>query len=65
MYDRVKMFPGLLSPPTRAIWKTNAKVVPTMPSMTCLIDVYINEYAIDTYIMRICVCCMNALYCKF
>ncbi|KAL0000710.1 hypothetical protein SO802_014491 [Lithocarpus litseifolius] len=31
IYDRVKMFPGLLSPPTRAIWKTNAKVVPTMP----------------------------------
>ncbi|XP_050246702.1 transcription initiation factor TFIID subunit 6-like isoform X2 [Quercus robur] len=30
MYDRVKMFPGLLSPPTRAIWKTNAKVVSTI-----------------------------------
>ncbi|KAA8527021.1 hypothetical protein F0562_008750 [Nyssa sinensis] len=31
MYDRLKMFPNLLYPPTRAIWKSNRKVL-TMPN---------------------------------
>lgn len=30
MYDRVKMFRNLPSPPTRAIWKNNGKVATTM-----------------------------------
>uniref|UniRef100_A0A5B7CC85 Putative transcription initiation factor TFIID subunit 6 n=1 Tax=Davidia involucrata TaxID=16924 RepID=A0A5B7CC85_DAVIN len=32
MYDRLKMFPTLLSPPTRAIWKSNRRVLTTMPN---------------------------------
>ncbi|XP_077238315.1 TATA BOX ASSOCIATED FACTOR II 59 [Tasmannia lanceolata] len=31
LYDRIKLFPGLLSPPTRAVWRTNERVVTTMP----------------------------------
>ncbi|KAK8644001.1 hypothetical protein V6N13_013278 [Hibiscus sabdariffa] len=29
MYDRLKMFPSLLAPPTRPIWKSNGKVATT------------------------------------
>ncbi|XP_022716821.1 transcription initiation factor TFIID subunit 6-like isoform X2 [Durio zibethinus] len=29
MYDRLKMFPGLLGPPTRPVWKSSRKVVTT------------------------------------
>ncbi|KAF5198322.1 Transcription initiation factor tfiid subunit [Thalictrum thalictroides] len=32
MYDRLKLFPGLLSPPARTIWKTNNRVVTTRPN---------------------------------
>uniref|UniRef100_F6HET9 TATA box binding protein associated factor (TAF) histone-like fold domain-containing protein n=1 Tax=Vitis vinifera TaxID=29760 RepID=F6HET9_VITVI len=32
MYDRLKTFPNLLSPPTRAILKSNKKILPTKPS---------------------------------
>ncbi|XP_030542892.1 transcription initiation factor TFIID subunit 6-like isoform X1 [Rhodamnia argentea] len=32
MYNRLKMLPNLLSPPTRAVWKTNRKVVMVMPN---------------------------------
>ncbi|KAK4491758.1 hypothetical protein RD792_002533 [Penstemon davidsonii] len=30
MHDRMKLLPSLLSPPARAVWKSNAKVVTTM-----------------------------------
>ncbi|XVE50749.1 hypothetical protein DITRI_Ditri01bG0188300 [Diplodiscus trichospermus] len=29
MYDRLKMFPSLLAPPTRPVWKSNGKVATT------------------------------------
>ncbi|KAK9268783.1 hypothetical protein L1049_000546 [Liquidambar formosana] len=32
MYDRLKMFPSLLSPPTRAVWKSNGKIMTAMPN---------------------------------
>ncbi|PIA38255.1 hypothetical protein AQUCO_02800138v1 [Aquilegia coerulea] len=32
MYDRLKLFPGLLSPPARTVWKTNKRVVTTGPN---------------------------------
>ncbi|KAL5700134.1 Transcription initiation factor TFIID subunit 6 [Ranunculus cassubicifolius] len=32
MYDRLKLFPGLLSPPTRTVWRTNGRVVTTLPN---------------------------------
>ncbi|RVW29955.1 Transcription initiation factor TFIID subunit 6 [Vitis vinifera] len=32
MYDQLKTFPNLLSPPTRAILKSNKKILPTKPS---------------------------------
>ncbi|RWR93612.1 TATA box binding protein associated factor TAF [Cinnamomum micranthum f. kanehirae] len=32
LYDRLKLFPGLLSPPARSVWRTNARVINTMPS---------------------------------
>ncbi|KAF8414184.1 hypothetical protein HHK36_002183 [Tetracentron sinense] len=32
MYDRLKMFPGLLSPPARAVGRTNGKLVTTIPN---------------------------------
>ncbi|KAJ7014272.1 hypothetical protein NC653_003777 [Populus alba x Populus x berolinensis] len=35
MYDRLKMLPGLLIPPSLAIWKSNGRVMTSMPSMTC------------------------------
>ena len=35
MYDRLKMLPGLLIPPSLAIWKSNRRVMTAMPSMTC------------------------------
>ncbi|KAJ9672246.1 hypothetical protein PVL29_025744 [Vitis rotundifolia] len=34
MYDQLKTFPNLLSPPTRAILKSNKKILTTKPSMT-------------------------------
>ncbi|KAG6790213.1 hypothetical protein POTOM_006361 [Populus tomentosa] len=35
MYDRLKMLPGLLIPPSLAIWKSNGRVMTATPSMTC------------------------------
>ncbi|XP_030453337.1 transcription initiation factor TFIID subunit 6-like isoform X2 [Syzygium oleosum] len=32
MYNRLKMLPKLLAPPTRAVWKTNRKVKMVMPN---------------------------------
>ncbi|KAJ6846050.1 transcription initiation factor TFIID subunit 6 [Iris pallida] len=32
LYDMLKLFPGLLSPPTRPIWRNNGRVVTTMPN---------------------------------
>lgn len=33
MYDQLKTFPNLLSPPTRAILKSNKKILPTKPKI--------------------------------
>ncbi|KAK9089797.1 hypothetical protein Scep_028879 [Stephania cephalantha] len=32
MYERLKLFPGLLSPPARAVLRTNGRVATTMPN---------------------------------
>lgn len=32
MYDRLKMLPGLFIPPSRAIWKSNGRVMTAMPN---------------------------------
>ncbi|KAK1257228.1 hypothetical protein QJS04_geneDACA024727 [Acorus gramineus] len=32
LYDRLKLFPGLLTPPARPMWRSTKKVLTTMPS---------------------------------
>lgn len=32
MYDRLKLFPSLLSPPGRTVWRNNGKVLTTIPN---------------------------------